>query len=197
MIQALIFDYFGVIRTTGLRTAFTKLGGDLSKDEAFITDVTAAAGYGFITDADEQIAERLGVDLPVWKDAISGAHGNDPVLLAYIADVLRAQEHLKIGLLSNASSQASADYFEPGEAARYFDATLFSGEVGHAKPEAAFYRMIAERLGVPAEACVMIDDRKEFCLGAEYVGMQSIEYHNFEQFKADLGQLQQSSQSAE
>lgn len=189
MIRALIFDYFGVIRTTGLRTAFTQLGGDLSKDEAFIADVTTAAGYGFITDADEQIAQRLGVELSIWKEAVSGAHGNDPVLLAYIADVLRAQKHLKIGLLSNASSQAGADYFMPGEATRYFDATLFSGEVGHAKPEAAFYRMIAEKLGVTTQDCVMIDDRKEFCLGAEYVGMQSIEYRNFEQFKADLEKL--------
>jgi len=189
MARALIFDYFGVIRTTGLRTAFTQLGGDLSKDETFIADVTTAAGYGFITDADEQIAERLGVALSTWKEAVSGAHGNDPVLLAYIADTLRAHKHLKTGLLSNASSQAAADYFMPGEAERYFDATLFSGEVGHAKPEAAFYRMIADKLNVSTEECIMVDDRKEFCLGAEYVGMQSIEYHDFEQFKTDLEKL--------
>ena len=189
MIRAVIFDYFGVIRTTGLRAAYTQLGGDLSRDEAFVTDVTVAANYGFITDADEQLAERLGVDLPTWKEAVSGAHGNDTVLLAYIANDLRAQKHLATGLLSNAGAQAADDYFQPGEIEQYFDVALVSGETGFVKPEAAFYRMRAERLGVSPEHCVMVDDRKEFCDGAVRVGMQAIEYRHFEQFEADLEKL--------
>lgn len=195
MIHAVIFDYFGVIRTTGLRAAYTQLGGDLSTDEAFITDVTVAANYGFITNADEQLAARLGVDLSVWKEAVSGAHGNDTVLLGYIANTLRAQRQLKVGLLSNAGVQAGADYFAPGELERYFDAVLFSGETGYVKPEAAFYRMMAEHLGVEPEQCVMVDDRKEFCAGAEYVGMKSIEYRHFEQCKTELEELLADSQN--
>lgn len=187
MIRALIFDYFGVVRTSGLRAAYRQLGGNVAKDEVFIADVTTAANYGFITDADEQLAEHLGVSLETWRTAVSGAAGNDPVLLAYIR-TLRDQ-HFKTGLLSNAGAEAAQDYFEPGEASRYFDAVLFSGEAGYVKPEAAFYRMMAERLGVTPEECVMIDDRKEFCIGAERIGMQAIEYHDFDQFRAALDKL--------
>jgi len=188
VIQALIFDYFGVIRLTGLRSAFVSLGGDLSKDEAFVTDVTTAANYGFIQDADEQLAERLGVDMTTWRKAVAGSNGNDPILLNYIAEVHKTKQ-CKTGLLSNAGSQALKDYFEPGEVERYFDATLVSGDTGYVKPEAAFYRMMAEKLGVESSECVMIDDREEFCIGAERVGMQSIHYQNYRQFRAALEKL--------
>lgn len=188
MITALIFDYFGVIRLTGLRSAFVSLGGDLSKDEAFVTDVTTAANYGFIHDADEQLAAHLGVDLATWQKAMAGSNGNDPVLLQFIKE-LHQEGIYRIGLLSNAGSQALKDYFEPGELETLFDATLVSGDTGYVKPEAAFYRMMAEKLGVDPSTCVMIDDREEFCKGAEYVGMRSIHYQNYQQFREDLDTL--------
>ena len=77
MIRALIFDYFGVIRTSGLRAAYTALGGDLAKDETFVADVTTAANYGFITDADEQLAAYLGVTVEQWRQKLIDMHGND------------------------------------------------------------------------------------------------------------------------
>lgn len=188
MIRALIFDYFGVIRLTGLRSAYVRLGGDLSKDEAFVTDVTTAANYGFIDDADQQLADRLGIDVDQWRKAVLRMPANDPELLGYIED-LHASKRFKIGLLSNAGKDALTDYFAPGEPAKYFDVTLFSGEVGLAKPQAAFYRLMAERLGVEPQECVMIDDRDEFCKGAAYVGMQTIRYKDFASFKRELALL--------
>lgn len=153
-----------------------------------MADLTSAAGYGFISDADQQIADKLGVSLQVWRDAMLHADANDPVLLEFIADV-HARRQFKTGLLSNAERHAFDYYFEPGELDRYFDAALSSGDTGHAKPEAEFYRMMSDRLGATPETCVMIDDREEFCKGAEYVGMQSIQYQDFEQFKTDLEKL--------
>lgn len=188
MITALIFDYFGVIRLTGLRSAFISLGGDLSKDEVFVTDVTTAANYGFIHDADEQLAAHLGVDLATWQKAMAGSNGNDPVLLKFIKEIHQVGTY-KTGLLSNAGSQALKDYFEPGQLEALFDATLVSGDTGYVKPEAAFYRMMAEKLDVDPSTCVMIDDREEFCKGAEYIGMRSIHYKNYQQFREDLDKL--------
>lgn len=185
MIRALIFDYFGVIRTSGLRAAYTALGGDLAKDETFVADVTTAANYGFITDADEQLAAYLGVTVEQWRQKLIDMHGNDAVLLSYIADV-HARQQFKTGLLSNAGAGSLTDYFAPGELEQYFDAALTSGDAGYSKPEAAFYRLMAEKLGVTPEECVMIDDRHEFCLGAERTGMKSIEYRHFEQFRTEL-----------
>lgn len=185
MIRALIFDYFGVVRTTGLRAAFISLGGDLSKDEAFVTDVTVAANFGFITDADEQLANKLGVTVEQWRQALIDMHGNDPILLAFIQDV-HSTKLFRTGLLSNAGPNSLKDYFAPGELEKYFDAALTSGDTGYAKPEPAFYKLMADKLQVKPEECIMIDDRKEFCIGAERAGMQAIEYRHYEQFREDL-----------
>ena len=186
MIRAIIFDYFDVIRPagTGIRPTYRRLGGDVVKDEAFIADVTSAAGYGFINDANEQLASRLGVSLQTWLTALAGSPVNDPDLMGYILD-LRAQGY-RIGLLSNAPAEGLRTYFTPQELQAHFDATLVSGDVGLWKPEAAFYRTIAQKLGVEPQECVMVDDRREFCLGAEYIGMQSIQYKHYDQFCADL-----------
>ena len=55
-----------------------------------------------------------------------------------------------------------------------FDATVISGDVGLHKPEPEIYRLGAERIDVPAEACVFVDDLRENVAGAEAVGMTAI-----------------------
>lgn len=55
-----------------------------------------------------------------------------------------------------------------------FDATVISGEVGLHKPQPEIYRLGAERIGVPPEACVFVDDLRENIAGAEAVGMTGI-----------------------
>jgi epoxide hydrolase-like predicted phosphatase len=55
-----------------------------------------------------------------------------------------------------------------------FDAVVISGEVGLNKPEPEIFRLGAERLGVPPEECVFVDDLRENCEGAEAVGMTAI-----------------------
>lgn len=193
MIQALIFDYFGVIRPTdnGVRAAYRRLGGDVAADEAFIADVTTAGNLGFIDDANRQLAERLGVSLERWQQEM-GAQNNDTELLDYIAATHKAGQY-KTGLLSNASAHMVSVIFDPAEVGKYFDATLVSGDVGLAKPEPDFYRLMAKKLGVAPEECVMVDDRAEYCRGAERAGMKTIEYHHFAQFLTELRLLEVSS----
>jgi putative hydrolase of the HAD superfamily len=55
-----------------------------------------------------------------------------------------------------------------------FDAAVISGEVGLHKPEPEIFRMGAERIGVPPEECLFVDDLEENCVGAEAVGMTAI-----------------------
>lgn len=190
MIKALIFDYFGVVRPNGhgLRSVYRQLGGDVEKDETFIADITTAANAGFIDDMYQQLADHLGVSLKVWLAAVSAVNNNDQDLLQYIKQ-LRSVRHVKTGLLSNASAGSLEVFFAPGEIERYFDAAMVSGDSGFFKPEAAFYRMMADQLGVEPEECVMVDDREEYCRGAEFVGMKSILYQNLNQFKTDLDAL--------
>ncbi|MGE3449487.1 MAG: HAD family hydrolase [Microbacteriaceae bacterium] len=56
-----------------------------------------------------------------------------------------------------------------------FEVIVDSCEVGMRKPEARIFQLVAERLGVPIERCVLLDDMAENVQGARAAGMQAIE----------------------
>jgi putative hydrolase of the HAD superfamily len=63
-----------------------------------------------------------------------------------------------------------------------FDAVVSSAEEGLAKPEPEIYRLAAEQIGIPPEACVFVDDADRNVRAAEAVGMRGILY------RVDLGE---------
>lgn len=52
-----------------------------------------------------------------------------------------------------------------------FDTVVISGEVGRRKPEPAIYTLAAERLGLPPEEIVFVDDLRPKVRGAAAVGV--------------------------
>jgi putative hydrolase of the HAD superfamily len=93
---------------------------------------------------------------------------------------------LKTGLVSNSWS---VDHYDRGLLEEIFDDAVISAEVRMHKPEPEIYRLAAERLGVPPEACLFIDDLRENCEGAEAVGMTAIRHKVPEQTLARLEEL--------
>ncbi|WP_020670522.1 HAD family hydrolase [Amycolatopsis nigrescens] len=59
---------------------------------------------------------------------------------------------------------------------RYFDAVVFSGEVGVAKPDPRIYLLTAGLLGVPADSCVFVDDSAVNVAGAVAAGMTGVRH---------------------
>lgn len=57
-----------------------------------------------------------------------------------------------------------------------FDVVVISGRVGMRKPEAQIYAHTVEALGVPAGACVMVDDMPRNVEGATAAGMQVVHH---------------------
>ncbi len=108
----------------------------------------------------------------------------DQQVLDYVKE-LRA--HYKVGLLSNIVQGGLKRYFTDEELAEYFDVAAASGDIGFIKPDPKSYLWVAEKLGVAPSECIMIDDRIEWCAGAEAAGMQSIHFKSLEQLKTDLG----------
>ena len=70
-----------------------------------------------------------------------------------------------------------------------FDGVVISGEVGLHKPGPAIFRLGAERIGVPPEACLFIDDLRENCEGAEAVGMTAILHRGADSSLPELERL--------
>jgi epoxide hydrolase-like predicted phosphatase len=77
----------------------------------------------------------------------------------------------RTALLSN--SWGGRDY-PIDELRTIFDAIVISGEVGMRKPDADIYRFTAAKVGVPADACIFVDDFNVNVEGAEAVGMTGI-----------------------
>ena len=67
-----------------------------------------------------------------------------------------------------------AGRYDRSSFAELFDGIVISGEVGLNKPDAAIYELGAQRVGLPPEECVFVDDLRENCEGAEAVGMTAV-----------------------
>lgn len=93
---------------------------------------------------------------------------------------------IRTALLSNApGGSASAK----ARLAAYFDAVVFSGEVGVAKPDAEIYRIAADRLGLSAGSCVFIDDSARNVAGAVTSGMVGIRHTSVAETLVELSAL--------
>lgn len=79
---------------------------------------------------------------------------------------------IRTGLLSNSWG---LDYPRDGWDA-LFDAVVISGEVGLRKPDPAIYHLAAERLGLPPDQVVFVDDLAPNVRAAAAVGMVGVHH---------------------
>jgi haloacid dehalogenase superfamily, subfamily IA, variant 3 with third motif having DD or ED len=67
-----------------------------------------------------------------------------------------------------------------------FETVVDSGFVGCRKPEARIYEMTLEQIGLPAEACLFVDDLPHNCDGAREAGMNAVHFRDNEQAIAEI-----------
>jgi len=67
-----------------------------------------------------------------------------------------------------------------------FEEIVDSAFVGCRKPEARIYELTLERIGLPAEACLFIDDLKPNVEGAEAAGMSAVHFRDNAQAIAEI-----------
>jgi putative hydrolase of the HAD superfamily len=67
-----------------------------------------------------------------------------------------------------------------------FETVVDSGFVGCRKPEARIYEMTIKRLGLPAEACLFIDDLEPNIDGAREAGMNAVHFRDNAQAIAEI-----------
>jgi putative hydrolase of the HAD superfamily len=183
-LRGLIVDFGGVLTTNVFQSfkQFAEAEG-LDRDaikRAFREDREALAllrrlekNEITVEDFEPRFAERIGVP----EERVDGLVGR---LFAGVGPeeqmldaVRRARAAgVKTGLISN--SWGSGLEYDEGMLAELFDAVVISGDVGLHKPDPAIFRLGAERIGVPPEECVFVDDLRENCAGAEEVGMTAI-----------------------
>jgi epoxide hydrolase-like predicted phosphatase len=91
----------------------------------------------------------------------------------HVAGAVRAghEAGVRTGLISNSWGRT---IYDPALMDELFDVVVISGDVGLHKPQPEIYLLAAERLGVPVETCVFVDDLRENVEGAERVGMTGV-----------------------
>jgi putative hydrolase of the HAD superfamily len=67
-----------------------------------------------------------------------------------------------------------------------FETVVDSGFVGCRKPESRIYALTLERIGMPAEACLFVDDVPVNCEGARKAGITAVHFQDNEQAIAEI-----------
>jgi putative hydrolase of the HAD superfamily len=179
--RGLLVDYGGVLTTNvfeSFRAFCVKRGldpdtvKDLFRSEPRARELVRGLETGALTP--EQFSDGFGALLELEQPGdvvgeLFGAIGPDQAMIDAVRSA-RAQG-VRTGLISNSMGPA---IYDKQVLAELFDALTISGEVGFHKPQPEIYHLAAERIGVPVEQCVLIDDLRENCAGAEAVGMAAI-----------------------
>jgi FMN phosphatase YigB (HAD superfamily) len=103
-----------------------------------------------------------------------GAKFNDGLLIV----VKTLKPFYKIGLLSNISKSRLDELLADPAIADLFDATLASSECTFNKPHPELFHTIAERLAVPLEEMLFIDDSEDNIAGAAFLGVRAHPYRD-------------------
>jgi putative hydrolase of the HAD superfamily len=88
---------------------------------------------------------------------------------------------LKMALLTNNVKEWEPLWRSMLPVDEIFEEIVDSAFVGCRKPEPQIYELTLERIGVPAEACLFIDDLHTNCEGAEALGMRAVHFRDNEQ----------------
>lgn len=67
-----------------------------------------------------------------------------------------------------------------------FETVVDSGFVGYRKPEPQIYEITLERLGLPASACLFVDDLEVNCEAARELGFTTVQYREANQAIAEV-----------
>ena len=130
-----------------------------------------------ITLTDQQIHDLIANDVVMWTTT------ND-AMLAWIARIQKAG--LRTAVLSNMGADILRYILQEFSWLCYFDQLTWSCELGIAKPDPAIYLHTIDRLGVPANETLFLDDKAENIDAARALGLQAFQFTGFDQLRADL-----------
>jgi len=106
----------------------------------------------------------------------------DEAMMALVRDLRAAG--LLVGLLSNSWANTY-----PDELLALFDAVVISGEVGLRKPDPVIYRLVLDKLAVPAARSVFVDDAPVNVAAARALGMHGVRHTDADTTRAALTEL--------
>ena len=132
------------------------------------------------------LSEQLGrpVQLHGFGEAyFAELQPNDPMIEAMRA--LRTRGY-RMALLTNNVREWQPLWRPMLPVDEIFEVLVDSGFVGMRKPDPEIYELTLERLGLPAQACLFVDDTEPNCHTATGLGMTAVHFRDTDQALAEI-----------
>ncbi len=134
----------------------------------------------------ENICNELTLKIPriksLWKEAFKAAYNERKKVFSVVKKL--KEDGFKIGFLSN-TELPSVEFFNELDY-DLFDILVFSCFEGVRKPELKIYDIIIGKLSLNPNEILFIDDSIENILAANQIGINTIQYKDFNQFYSEL-----------
>jgi putative hydrolase of the HAD superfamily len=203
VIRAVVSDFGGVL-TTPLRGPFdgfaaraglatdelrSALAAVFARDGAhpfFELECGRMTEARFLASLEQMLSEQLGREIScadfsemLW----AGLEPNKPMieLMAALRD-----EGYRMALVTNNVREWESRWRAMAPIDEIFELVVDSAYVGVRKPDPEIYDLTVRRLGVPAQACLFVDDLEPNCAAARDAGMRAIVYRDAEQATMDI-----------
>jgi glucose-1-phosphatase len=132
-----------------------------------------------------EVMARLGADVPY--EEFFAMYGDIFAEIPATCELLRRLHgRYPLYLLSDTNEIHFGYVRETVEVLRLFDQFVVSYEIGAMKPDPRIYQEALRRSGLPASACVFVDDREANVEGAARVGIHALRFESAERLASDL-----------
>lgn len=202
-IEAVISDFGGVLTTplvesfmafqdqTGITTealgkgmqAATEANGDNPLFEMERGEITEVRFLELLTDALEPILGHRP-EMHRFKEIYFEALEPNPTMIELMRELQAAG--YRMAMLTNNVREWEPLWRSMLPVDEIFETVVDSGFVGCRKPESKIYAITLDRIQMPAESCLFVDDVKVNCEGAEKTGMTAVHFQDNEQAIADI-----------
>jgi putative hydrolase of the HAD superfamily len=195
-VRAFVFDFGGVFSQSEasqarLRAYDEALGlpPDTLMNTLYTGEAWELASTGRLSE--EQYWERVG---KAYQDRLpdeflrfrQGMFWAEPINEAMVSLARRLHRAYPLAICSNALPELAEILASRPDVAALFDVHVISALVGLRKPDPRIYQLTADRLAVPIETCLLVDDKPRNTDAARSAGMQAIVFESVEQLEAEL-----------
>jgi len=188
-----VFDIGGVLIDWNPRYLYAKLFDEAEAMERFLAEVCTPAwnleqdrgrpwpeAVALLAERHPQQADLIRAYDERWDEMVTDAFWDTVALLE------RAKARGPVHAITNFSADKFRRACDRFPFLTGFDVCVVSGEEGLIKPDRAIYDLLLARTGLPAEACLFIDDAPHNVEGARAAGMHAVQYEGPERLRAVL-----------
>ncbi len=183
MIRGVIFDFGNVICSFDVGRFLARVGGrsglpaETVREKVYGSGLHSRYERGAVTSSEfhRLVEEMTGAGMPAEEFARGFTDIFTPIESTR-ALIRGLKGKYRLGLLSNTNEIHFRRFIRNEPVFPLFDAVTLSYEVGALKPEPEIYLDALEKLSLPPQECVYIDDVEEYAEGAKAVGIRGIRF---------------------